>query len=342
MVNDKSNDLKSVVVDKDSFEITLRQIYYSSITKYNLEQWYYPIEEFGKKIGKTLTPKTIFVRLSEDDIKLIQRWSSISLSQVVGMEIRPTQEEQTKRENFEDRVTEIMHKEGGGEKFYFCRLSTRSPKDGVSARDEEKKETESEPQPEPEPKVEDDRDFNRLTKKMNKLQVKDGVEVFDLITRSQRIFSDIMNHFQYNTPNTTTDNFSLILRDWVPMPQDHEFRCYVKNRRITAISQYQCYLYFDKLQNKEYVEKLRDVIVDFHETIKEAVPVDSYVMDIVVFPDFTCMIVEFNPFGPHLSSGAALFNWIKDFDLLTGNTDRQVPAIRILKKLITSDQSKLL
>jgi len=170
---------------------------------------------------------------------------------------------------------------------------------------------------------------------MNKLQVQNGVEVMDLITRSQRIFSDIMNHFQYHTPGTSTEKFSLILRDWTPMPQDHEFRCYVKDKRITAISQYQCYIYFESLQDRDYVLRIRDTIDAFHETIKDNLPFQSYVMDVVIFPDsFNCMIVEFNPFGPHLSSGAALFNWIKDFDLLTGVTQNEKPVIRILKKLL--------
>jgi len=333
--------MKSFVIDKDAFEIVNRQIYYASITKYNLEQWYFALEELGNRIGKTITPKTIFVRLSEDDIKLIQRWCSIVLSRAVGMEIRPTQEEQTKREDFEEKLSEIMKSDGGGEKLYFCRTSSRSPKDGVSNRKDEKKQEEGneenpEPEPEPEPE-EEEKSIVTITRKMNRLQVKDGVDIFELITKSQRIFSDIMLHFQYNIPETSSDNFSLILRDWVPMPQDHEFRCFVKNKKIRAISQYQCYLFFESLQNKEYVEKLRDIIVDFHETVKEVIPFDNYVMDTIIFEDFSCMIVEFNPYGPHLSSGAALYNWIKDKELLIGDSEIEVPSIRILKKLITKD-----
>jgi len=163
---EKPEGMKAIVIDKDAFEIVLRQIYYSSITKYNLEQWYPPIEELGKSLGRSLTPKTIFVRLSDDDIKLIQIWSSINLSQVIGMEIRPTQDEQTKRENFEDKITEIMQQDGGGQKYYFCRLSTRSPKDGVSVRTDknieknENEETKDEPKPETEneePKIEEEK-----------------------------------------------------------------------------------------------------------------------------------------------------------------------------------------
>ena len=41
---------------------------------------------------------------------------------------------------------------------------------------------------------------------------------------------------------------ALILRDWIECPQDHEFRCFVHNRHLNAISQYHCYTFFDKLQ----------------------------------------------------------------------------------------------
>jgi hypothetical protein len=43
----------------------------------------------------------------------------------------------------------------------------------------------------------------------------------------------------------------LILREWMDkMPQDHEFRCFVHNKRITGISQYHCYYPFEALQDR--------------------------------------------------------------------------------------------
>jgi len=93
------------------------------------------------------------------------------------------------------------------------------------------------------------------------------------------------------------------------------------------------------LQNRDLVLKIRDIIIEYHEKFKVAVPFPSYVMDIVVYEDFTCHLIEFNPFGAHMSSGAALFNWSVDGPLLYGKLQRQLPVIRVLKELIPKDNS---
>jgi hypothetical protein len=55
---------------------------------------------------------------------------------------------------------------------------------------------------------------------------------------------------------------------------------------------------------------VRDEIVAYHDEIKDGLPLPSYVMDVVVFPDYSCHLIELNPFGSNMSSGAALFNWL--------------------------------
>jgi len=170
---------------------------------------------------------------------------------------------------------------------------------------------------------------------MEKLKVRNGYDVFQLITKSQRIFSDILGYFQYRTENTTSMHFNLILRDWDPMPQDHEFRCYVKGRKILAISQYHCYNFFEALQEESHIERARNAIMSVHDEVKDHLPVPNYIIDIAVHPiDFSCKIIEINPYGPHQSSGSALFSWIHNYDLLTGKEEHDIPPIWILKELL--------
>lgn len=130
------------------------------------------------------------------------------------------------------------------------------------------------------------------------------------------------------------------------MLPDHEFRCFVHQRKLVAISQYQCYVRFEALQDAAHVGRIRDAIVRFHDLIKDAKAAgktlpSSYVMDVVVFPkDYSCSLIELNPFGSHMSSGAALYNWRKDEDLLYGRELGQragLPAIRVLRELIDVD-----
>eukprot|EP01130_Rhizamoeba_saxonica_P015102 TRINITY_DN6715_c0_g1_i1.p1 TRINITY_DN6715_c0_g1~~TRINITY_DN6715_c0_g1_i1.p1 ORF type:complete len:451 (-),score=69.09 TRINITY_DN6715_c0_g1_i1:17-1339(-) len=316
---------KYFLVDKRDFEILLRQLYVAQITKYNIEEWVPQLMELSDTRGdQEYTARSIFFELSDDDLETIRRFSSINLAENLGNPYRPTNEEQHKKEILIEKIDQWIRDNGSdGEKIYFCRLSTRSPKDGVSM----KKGAPDEPLEE------------RLTNKLNQLQVRNGDDIFSLIVKSQRVFSDIMNYFQYRTLNTTSGKINLILRDWIEqIPQDHEFRCYVKDRKLIAISQYHCYCKFEALQDIEHVFKIRQSIMDIHERTKDVFQVPSYVVDIVVLDDYSAQIIELNPYGAHMSSGSALYNWNEDYELLNGNLELDVPPIRILKQLIDSEK----
>ena len=40
-----------MVVDRSMFEITMRRFYVGQVTKYNLEQWYHPLEAKATALG---------------------------------------------------------------------------------------------------------------------------------------------------------------------------------------------------------------------------------------------------------------------------------------------------
>jgi hypothetical protein len=120
------------------------------------------------------------------------------------------------------------------------------------------------------------------------------------------------------------------------MPQDREFRCFATNYTLHAISQYHCYTVFPSLQTEAEVLAIRSSILAFHDTVKAALPMPDYVMDVVVYADGTVQMIEVNPFGAYMSSGAALFNWKNDKSVLYGENraPEQKPVIRILKQLV--------
>ncbi len=202
---------------------------------------------------------------------MMQGLASANLARAMGMDRRETNKELEMREKLEERLAMVMDPT----KVYFCRMSTRSPKDGVSLSAEEKLLPITE----------------RLQRKIRLLQVRNPQQVVDLLTKSQRVFSDINFYFGHRVANSTSAKLFLILREWTEMPQDHEFRCYIVNRKIVAISQYQCYCVFPAMQNVEHVRRIRDVIVQFHEQIKQDIPMHDYVIDIAVFEDFSCSVI---------------------------------------------------
>eukprot|EP01126_Amoeba_proteus_P037134 TRINITY_DN3811_c0_g1_i1.p1 TRINITY_DN3811_c0_g1~~TRINITY_DN3811_c0_g1_i1.p1 ORF type:complete len:423 (-),score=90.52 TRINITY_DN3811_c0_g1_i1:141-1409(-) len=288
-----------VICDKAHIEIFLRQLYTGQVTKYNIEHWYPNLAQLKDTVLGGVTADTIFLSLSDDDLKLIQSLSKSKLAENMGMERRLTNDELENQNRLADRISEQMRV---GKK-YFCRFSTRSPKDGASV---------------PREGLENLDPVQKLQRKLDLLCVKNGDEVVEIITRSQRIFSDINFYFQYRVPNSSSSHLCLILRDFMnDLPVDHEFRCFSKNRKITAISQYYCYHKWDSLKSREHVERCRDAIVAFHEKIKSHIPLSDYVIDVVVYPDYSCHVIELNPFGAAMSSGSALFHWLKGINIFS-------------------------
>ena len=335
MDDEKDKGQKYVEVDKTMCEITLRRFYVAQVTKYNIEEWYANLEEKGKENGvkEGYTAHTIFMKLSDDELDTIRKWASIELSKSLGMPSRPTNQELELREKLEDKVNGILvddveqQKERlltrKGKEGYFLKFSTRSPKDAVSID----KEDADLPLPE------------QIANKIRKLRVRTGIEAVGLLIKSQRIFSDINMFFQYRVKGSSSGELCLIFRDWVECPQDHEFRCYVHNRKLTAISQYHCYSYFEALQDREHIEKIRESIMKYVGEVSHCFPMPSFVIDVAVFSDYTCYVIEINPFGRTMSSGSALYNWDTDCDLLygRGNTVSK-PPIRVLRELIKEDE----
>eukprot|EP00026_Physarum_polycephalum_P008888 Phypoly_transcript_08991.p1 GENE.Phypoly_transcript_08991~~Phypoly_transcript_08991.p1 ORF type:complete len:432 (+),score=83.01 Phypoly_transcript_08991:128-1423(+) len=320
-VKESDSGYSYVVVDESMVEMTMRRFYVSQITKYNLEEWYPAVEQLAAKmtVAQGFTPKTVFMTLSDDELKMIRGLCSVVLANNVGMNTRETQKELTLREQLEDNINSTVFKIP---KTYFCKLSTRSPKDSVSTKVNEGDEGTAL--------------LQKMQAKMDSLKVENAEQVINLITRSQRIFSDISMYFQYRVPGSSSGEMSLIFREWMEMPQDREFRCFATNRTIHAISQYHCYTVFPSLQSEADVMRIRAAILAFHDTMRDALPMPDYVMDVVVYADGTCQMIEVNPFGAYMSSGAALFNWKADKKVMYGEESPpgSLPVIRVLKQLV--------
>eukprot|EP00455_Lapot_gusevi_P000682 TRINITY_DN1030_c0_g1_i1.p1 TRINITY_DN1030_c0_g1~~TRINITY_DN1030_c0_g1_i1.p1 ORF type:complete len:282 (-),score=38.47 TRINITY_DN1030_c0_g1_i1:175-1020(-) len=252
----------------------------------------------------------------------------------------------------ERRITEAMAPNSR----YFVRMSARSPKDSTAIptldvlRANHHGSSSSESSPATSEAVQDTSVTENKSAEatstvervetLEDLQLRHGAMVVakatdatKLLTTSQRVFQDITNFFKFRQ---ALGEMNIILRSFVDhLPLDHEFRCYVHRKQITAISQYYVYQAFPALQDHDRVTRIRQMIIDFHDLIKDAMPFQSYVIDIVVFVEQGyCQVVEINPFGAHLSSGSGLFNWVTDHDLLYGKEVQSAPEIRVLSRLL--------
>lgn len=106
--------------------------------------------------------------------------------------------------------------------------------------------------------------------------------------------------------------------DWNEM---NEFRTFIYNGKITAISQY---VWCNKSNyNSETIVSTSNNIIKFiYDNIidKMATITNDFIVD-VIDVNGNIELIEFNPFGKEYSSGSALFHWLNDEDILYGNGD---------------------
>mmetsp|Transcript_20420 Transcript_20420/g.61012 ORF Transcript_20420/g.61012 Transcript_20420/m.61012 type:complete len:625 (+) Transcript_20420:36-1910(+) len=148
--------------------------------------------------------------------------------------------------------------------------------------------------------------------KVGVMKCRTGADVMSLLLSSERVYSDMLDWLWYGEPE------QIVLRQWQPdLSLDFEFRLYVHEGRLTAISQYDHYTRYDHLFPLK--EMLQQRMVALWEQIHPCVGVDSYGMDLVYLPASDQLrFLELSPFLR--CTGAHCFRWGNpdDVDVLEG------------------------
>ena len=110
-------------------------------------------------------------------------------------------------------------------------------------------------------------------------QVTSGKEALELLVKSYRIREDLITDIEY------PDFFKskLVVRKFVPVDISMEFRAFVSQGKITALSQYESGLYFRKLAAKK--DTIQNEILALFEKIKDKIKLKSYVIDLAIVDD---------------------------------------------------------
>ena len=149
------------------------------------------------------------------------------------------------------------------------------------------------------------RAFTRVMSMKN--QVRNGKAAMYLLRHSLRIKEDLQ---QLHTWNKIAGlNVSISVRKWNPTVARHpgmEFRGFVYDNKLNAVSQYDDVVYYPNVV--QYKEVICRRIKDFFEQhVKEALQEHkNYVVDFFVGPE-KIFLIEINPF--HNGAGACLFTW---------------------------------
>lgn len=156
------------------------------------------------------------------------------------------------------------------------------------------------------------------------VSLKEGLNGAGPYTDVKSIIESLITCRSTHTPvRDDTESIKLYLLPWLKMDSDREFRVFVHQNRVTAISQQHLYTTNTILNNspdsdkiiQEWVTTINDY---FERTIKKRIKhLSSYVIDIAI-TDSGPYFIEINSFGKGYASGSSLFHWLIDEDKLYG------------------------
>ncbi|XP_065886483.1 uncharacterized protein [Dysidea avara] len=149
------------------------------------------------------------------------------------------------------------------------------------------------------------RAFTRVMSTKN--QATSGKEAMYLLRHSLRVKEDLQQI--YNCNQIAGMNVSISVRKWNPDIARYpgmEFRGFVYNNELNAVSQYDDVVYYSNVTRHKEVICTR-IKAFFEQHVKEALQEHkNYVVDFFVGPS-NVYIIEINPF--HNGAGACLFTW---------------------------------
>ncbi|GFO13447.1 cell division cycle protein 123 homolog [Plakobranchus ocellatus] len=206
-----------------------------------------------------------------------------------------------------------------GAKFAFVKLSSRSPKDAPRAQ--RFKEIYSELiskedlSNENQVSVENAQITCLLKAASQSLRMKSADDVIDMCVRSEYVYEDLL--LELALPDRFRENW--VIRQFVDIDVDMEFRGFVHQKRLTALSQYNCLIFSQRLANNKdfYLQRITEF---FEVKIKPKLETffNDYIIDFAVCEAGTKIwVIEFNPF--HTTTDSALFSWEHERDILEGS-----------------------
>jgi len=142
-------------------------------------------------------------------------------------------------------------------------------------------------------------------------------DVIQLLRSSERTIDYLKNY----------SNQGIILRQYEKsLKSKNEFRLFIFDKKLRAISQYQYYIKIEKYSDSDLRQIIYDSICDYFNKVANLIDYSDYVLDIVFLNNFsTIKIIEINTFGPGLLSEGGLFDWKNDYDIMHNSV---VPCIR--------------
>jgi len=142
------------------------------------------------------------------------------------------------------------------------------------------------------------------------LKVTSGKEAIEIISKSRRMLVDLSRGVELSR---MLQNFpiKIAVRKWHYIDPQWEFRGFVYNNKLTALTQYFSYCYFPEVAGaKQETEKK---ILDFFDTIKGKIQHSCFVIDFGISNN-QVIVIELNPFNK--GTGTSHFKWAEDQQIM--------------------------
>lgn len=222
-------------------------------------------------------------------------------------------------QNMEQRLQLVIDKfKDNCHDYVFVKTSSRSPKDAPMAQNRFKiffqqfLDTESK-----ESRMQENTQITCLLRAaFFALRVSMASEVTDMFFRSERIYQDMLLALQFK--DGFCENF--VVREFVEIEVDMEFRGFVHHGELVALSQYNYLIHSPRLcKNKDLVA---DRILTFYQqTLRPKLQAakfgENFIIDFAIgSKDDKLWVIEINPFL--VTTDAALFSWENERPILEG------------------------
>jgi len=169
--------------------------------------------------------------------------------------------------------------------------------------------------------------------RVNNVSLKYGQHKEGPYNNIRTILESVVSCIRGHTPiKQNTKLLNIYLIDWIEIKPEFEFRVFVYNNKITAISQQNIYslLFTEYLDiykesfNTFIIQILNNIVKYFYEEMLPKITwISNYTFDIAITKSKPYFI-ELNSFGKEQAAGSALFHWLLDEKILYNDSTNTI------------------
>jgi len=148
-----------------------------------------------------------------------------------------------------------------------------------------------------------------------RLPILSSKQILNALIKSNRCFDDMIAHKYHQLNGMQLPLICLNLTPWRDCNQERELRCFIHHKKLVAITNQFPILNSWPFKGKELeityiIKNFIDDLFNKHDLY------DCSVVDIELDNNLISHLIEFNPYGKEGSTGAILFDWERDKDIL--------------------------